>query len=97
MKKTIVAALEVTFLDLFEFLASKKTLEKFIYNVKHQSHTDQFFEEQDPKQWIGSAFVWDTTSETHSFWYNVEKEWCKFLDSQFNREELQGQIIKKTT
>lgn len=38
-----------------------------------------------PKMWSSQAFIWEATDIAYTRWYEIDKEWCEWLNSNLKK------------
>lgn len=72
--------------DLLEFLEAEGITDKFINAIHNDilgdNVTQDYFEEDDNRDYIAYTFAWSTTKEGWYFWNNINNKWQEYLNGK---------------
>lgn len=87
-----ITTVEVSILDLFQFLAKHNALDNYFEAIHGEQKRAEEIPEQPmsffgryadasikPSSWISMMFVWNQTRQGHKYWENLDTEWRKSL------------------
>ena len=62
-----------------EFLKKNGAYDAYMRNTEENGGLKNFFEVVEPQKYICGSFVWEHTSEGHSYWSDLDYEWLNEL------------------